>query len=116
MTIITNCINHGELTIDQVIKSGINRRHQRYRCKLCAKKIRRNNYLLNRETISKRNLANKRAKKEYYREMNRKYIEKIKQKININKDEEMSGAYLYAKKRLIKVLMDISELERYVNK
>lgn len=114
-TIIKTCKKHGDLTIENLIKSGINNEIQQYKCKSCMKEIHRKNYEKNREKINARTSAYKKLHREKYNKLNEKYRQNLTTLISTPSRKEqapLSGAVLRAQKRLIKILMDLNKLER----
>lgn len=57
--IVKNCIHHGALKIDQVVKSGIRNGAQVYKCLRCKRQTYKNNYAKNRDQILARLRSNK---------------------------------------------------------
>lgn len=56
--IIKKCRHHGNLTQEEVIKSGLSSGKQLYKCRKCVKVARANNYAKNKEKILARIHAN----------------------------------------------------------
>ena len=78
MTIMKICIKHGKLDINQIIKCGIRKDIQRYRCKACQKELHHNNYLKNSESIYERTRKNALMNPEKTREYKRQYYNRQK--------------------------------------
>ena len=119
--IIRQCKYHGDLTIDDMIKSGFTDGKQRYKCKKCMKVIHHNNYLKNKTTIDEKRKLHKAANREYYRKMNMRYsmhrtYANRTSSVKLDKPIIFKPQIEMAKKRLINILMQINEVERYVNK
>jgi len=123
MTIIKTCKKHGDLTQNQIIKSGITHGNQRYKCKLCMKEVHRNNYIKNKEKINEKTSEYKRNNRSRYNELNKYYRERYNEKLTKEHDElvlqrrlGLTNSHLIARRKLIKVLIQLSEIERYGNK
>lgn len=55
MSVVKNCIKHGALTIDQVVKAGKhNSGNPAFKCRLCLKEAHRNHYAKHKERVKKK--------------------------------------------------------------
>lgn len=83
--ITINCRRHGVVTINNLSKAGFHKGQQLYRCKLCKKIARNNNYKKNPEKVKTRVKKQKEINPEKFKSMrqksHKKYYEKHKDKI-----------------------------------
>ncbi len=68
MNVVKKCLKHGNLSENQVIKSG---KHNPVRCRACYIEVRKNNYKKNKEKIKEKNKNWREANPERNRELNK---------------------------------------------
>lgn len=122
--VVYKCQKHGDLEIENVIKSGLRKNgSQIYRCSKCYKQTRKNNYLRKKDHILERSRKWKKENPERLRFLNsrsrkkiasiKKGIEKkgIEKKENIkDKYEKFSSKKIRAIRRLRYILFDINRM------
>jgi hypothetical protein len=89
---LKTCKKHGDLTIDNLIKSGISYGKQRYKCKLCMKDFHKKNYINNKDKILEKIARNRNANKEKYNAIRSKSWQKHKDKY-LERDNKRRAKY-----------------------
>lgn len=119
--IIKRCIKHGDLTQDKVIKSGISKGAQKYKCRACMKDFHHNHYERNREDIHEKSRLYKSKHREKFRELNRKYKRKntnseMSALCPIPQDCENPNKFIQARRRIIYALWDLRKIVKKYDK
>ena len=68
------CIHHGALNITQVIKAGFEYGQQRYKCRLCMKRMHAEHYKANREKVLAKHAIYRKENPEKVRETKRNWF------------------------------------------
>lgn len=117
--IIRFCKKHENNILSNFIKAGLNKSGtQRYKCKLCQKELRKNNYQKNKDKIKLKNKLWKLNNPERSKELNKKYKRKkqitIQEKIKFY--DSLKPSILRASKKLVGCIIELNRMERRVNK
>lgn len=113
------CRKHKINGINEFIKAGLNKSgSQRYKCRLCQKELRKNNYQKNKDKINLKNKTWKKNNPEKSKELNKKYRKKFVDSFIEKKMiyEELKPKTLRAAKRLIGCILELNRIERNGNK
>lgn len=93
MGTIKICKKHGQLSLNDLIKSGLNNKKEiRYRCKLCMKEIHKNNYANNKLKIRDRQKKYREENYSHYRNLSNKSAKKMRL---LNPEKEKARKELY---------------------
>lgn len=76
--IVKVCKKHGDLTINDLVKSGTSRGEQKYRCKKCLKILHANHYQNNKKELYEKHREYKNNNREKFREFSKKYRKQLK--------------------------------------
>jgi len=99
--IVKTCKNHGDLTLDHLIRSGLQKNGSiSYRCKLCMKDIHKNNYEKNKIKIRERHRKYREENYHHYREISNKSAKKNR---DLNPEKEKNRKELYRKNNKEKI-------------
>ncbi len=117
--LIRFCKKHKNNDPNLFIKAGLNKSGtQRYKCKLCQQKLRKNNYQKNKDKIKLKNKNWKLTNPERAKELNKRYKRKIQKTIEEKNKfyENLKPSIQKASKRLIGCIIELNKIERNVNK
>lgn len=112
-TIIKTCRHHGELTRKKVIKAGMRKGVQTYKCKACMRLLHQQHYDKNKAAILKRTSAYKKAHRARYNELARNYPVKEKSVLcPVPEEHPQPHKFMQVRRRLLYALWDLDKLVR----